>query len=166
MLNQITLIGRLVRDPEMRKVGSDQIAVANITLAVDRPRYGNAEHITDFIPVTAWRSTAEFIAKYFVKGQQVYISGRLETRSWEKDGVKHYGYTVQAREVGFADSKKNGEGQSSGTAAANNAPGSGGSYQAPAEFGDFNDNYGGGFDPFNMNGQESERSPVLVLKII
>ena len=78
----------------------------NITLAVERPRRKDAESQADFIPVVAWRKTAEFIARYFRKGQQVYISGRLETRTYEKDGVKRYAFEVQAREVGFADSKK------------------------------------------------------------
>lgn len=119
MLNQITLIGRLVREPEFKEVGPQNTAVVNITLAVDRPKYKDqAEKQTDFIPVVAWRKTSEFIARYFHKGQQVYVSGRLETRSWEKDGVKQYGFTVMAREVGFADSKKpegNGANQNTGT---------------------------------------------------
>lgn len=119
MLNQITLIGRLVRDPELKQVGGENTSVVNISLAVDRQyNKDQAEKQTDFIPVTAWRTTAEFIARNFRKGQQVYVSGRLETRSWEKDGVKQYGFTVMAREVGFADSKKpggNGANQNTGT---------------------------------------------------
>lgn len=119
MLNQITLIGRLVRDPELKYVGPENTAVVNITLAVERQRRKDADSQADFIPVVAWRKTAEFISNYFRKGQQVYISGRLETRSYEKDGEKRYAFEVQAREVGFADSKKpenNGANQNAGTA--------------------------------------------------
>lgn len=106
MLNQIALIGRLVRDPELKQVGPENTAVVNITLAVERPRRKDAESKADFIPVVAWRKTAEFIGKYFRKGQQVYVAGRLETRTYEKDGEKRYAFEVLASEVGFADSKK------------------------------------------------------------
>lgn len=119
MLNQIAIIGRLVREPELKQVGAENTAVVNITLAVERPRRKDADSQADFIPVVAWRKTAEFISNYFRKGQQVYISGRLETRSYEKDGEKRYAFEVQAREVGFADSKKpesNGANQNTGTA--------------------------------------------------
>lgn len=103
MLNQIVLMGRLTKDPEVRKVGEKQVSKGRFTLAVDRPRYGDTQPQADFIPVVVWRSTAEFVDRNFHKGKQVYIVGRLQTRSWEKDGVPHYGFEVSANEVGFAD---------------------------------------------------------------
>ena len=107
MLNRIILIGRLVKDPEKKILDSD-VAVANFTLAVNRPKYKKDEEPqTDFIPVTTWRSTADFAEKYFEKGKQVYISGRLETYSYEdQNGQRKYGFKVNADEIGFADSKK------------------------------------------------------------
>lgn len=92
MLNQIVLMGRLTKDPEVRKVGEKQVSKGRFTLAVDRPRYGDTQPQADFIPVVVWRSTAEFVDRNFHKGKQVYIVGRLQTRSWEKDGVPHYGF--------------------------------------------------------------------------
>ena len=145
MLNQITLIGRLVREPELRQVGQDMIPVANFTLAVDRPRRSGADNAADFIPVTAWRSTAEFVSKYFKKGQQVYVTGRLETRSWEKDGEKRYGFAVRTQEVGFADSKKSDNARTANTSGVTGTDNT----DANADFGpgDFNDN----FNPFESN---------------
>ena len=127
MLNQIAIIGRLVREPELKQVGAENTAVVNITLAVERPRRKDADSQADFIPVVAWRKTAEFINTYFRKGQQVYVAGRLETRTYEKDGVKRTAFEVLASEVGFADAKKpesNGAGQNTG-AATNFAQGTG-----------------------------------------
>ena len=109
MLNKTVLIGRLTKDPEAKVVG-DNIAVANFTLAVDRPKYKAAENgkpMVDFIPVCAWRKSAEFVQNYFYKGKQVYVSGRLETYSYEdQNGQKKNGFKINAEELGFADSKK------------------------------------------------------------
>ena len=104
MLNQIALIGRLTKDPEIKLVGKDQNSVVRFILAVNRPKYGDSKPQADFIPVVAWRGTADFIGRNFRKGKQVYVSGRLQTTEWEKDGVKHYGFEIVARDVGFADS--------------------------------------------------------------
>ena len=90
MLNQIALIGRLTKDPEIKLVGKDQNSVVRFILAVNRPKSGDSKPQADFIPVVAWRGTADFIGRNFRKGKQVYVSGRLQTTEWEKDGVKHY----------------------------------------------------------------------------
>ena len=110
MLNKAILMGRLTKDPEMKTVG-EGVQVTNFTLAVNRPKYNGNEGQTDFISIVAWRKTAEFIEKYFSKGMQVYVVGRIQTRSWEADdGTKRYATDVVADEVGFAESKrKNGD---------------------------------------------------------
>ena len=108
MLNHITIMGRLTRDPELRYTQS-QTPVASFTLAVDRDFGGRdgGEKQTDFIDVTAWRQTAEFVAKHFAKGQRVAIVGSIQTRSWEdNDGGKHKAVEIVADSVYFADAKK------------------------------------------------------------
>lgn len=109
-LNKIILIGRLVRDAEV-KIFSDDVKAANFTLAVDRRFRGkNDSQHTDFIPVTVWRRNAEFAETHFSKGKQVYVSGALETYSYEQDGRTAYGFRVTADEIGFADTIKNNTG--------------------------------------------------------
>jgi len=104
-MNNVNLIGRLTADPEFKTIGEDT-AVANFRLAVNRPRYGNKEQETDFFNIVAWRKSVEFVDKYFSKGKQVYVTGRLQNRSWDgADGKKCYATEVVALEVGFADSK-------------------------------------------------------------
>ena len=108
MLNHIILMGRLTRDPELRRTGSG-VAVASFTLAVDRD-FGNretGEKETDFIDVVAWRNTAEFVSKYFSKGRMAVVSGRLQIRSWtDKDGNKRRSAEVVADNIYFGDSKR------------------------------------------------------------
>ena len=102
-------MGRLVADPELKHTPSD-IAVTRFTIAVNR-NYGKTaeERKTDFIDVVAWRGTAEFICKYFKKGQQVGVIGRLQTRTWDDDkGQKHYITEVIVEETYFADSRRDG----------------------------------------------------------
>lgn len=108
MLNHITIMGRMVRDPEMRRTASG-IACASFTLAVDRDYSGKdgGEKETDFIDCVAWRSTAEFVQKYFSKGRMAVASGRLQIRSWtDKDGNKRRTAEVVADNVYFGDSKR------------------------------------------------------------
>ena len=108
MLNHITIMGRLTRDPELRRTGSG-IAVASFTVAVDRDFGGRdgGEKETDFIDCVAWRQTGEFVSKYFTKGRMIVVSGRLQIRSWtDKDGNKRRTAEVVADNVYFADSKK------------------------------------------------------------
>ena len=107
MLNKIVLMGRLTRDPELRRTQSGT-AVASFTLAVDRdykPQDGERE--TDFIDIVAWRGTGEFVSKYFTKGRMAVVDGRLQVRDWkDKDGAKRRSTEVIADNVYFGDSKR------------------------------------------------------------
>ena len=108
MLNHIVLMGRLTRDPELRRTPSGT-AVASFTLAVDRDFASreSGEKETDFIDVVAWRHTAEFVSKYFSKGQMAAVTGRLQIRDWtDKEGGKRRSAEVVADNVYFAESKK------------------------------------------------------------
>jgi single-strand DNA-binding protein len=113
-MNHVVLMGRLTRDPELRHTQTGT-PVSTFTLAVDRgytPRDGG-ERQTDFIDIVAWRSTAEFVSKYFVKGQMAAVTGRLQIRDWtDKDGNKRRSAEVIADNVYFTDSKKNRESDS------------------------------------------------------
>lgn len=103
MLNLIVLQGRLTKAPELRKTQND-IAVCTFTLAVDRDRdRGKA----DFVKCVAWRSTAEFMTKYFGKGQMAIVTGSLQSRDWtDKEGNKRTDWEVQVDLVNFAGEKK------------------------------------------------------------
>lgn len=129
MLNHITIMGRLTRDPELRRTGSG-VAVASFTLAVDRdynPKDGS-EKETDFIDCTAWRGTGEFVSKHFSKGSTAIVSGRLQIRNWtDKEGNKRRNAEVLADSVYFGDSKRSEQGNST--------------YQAPNS----DQDYAGGF---------------------
>ena len=107
MLNHIVLMGRLTRDPELRRTGSG-VAVASFTLAVDRDyAVQGAEKETDFVDIVAWRNTAEFVSKYFAKGRMAVVSGRLQIRNWQdKEGNKRRSAEVVADNVYFGDSKR------------------------------------------------------------
>lgn len=131
MLNHIIIMGRLTRDPELRRTGSGT-AVASFTLAVDRdfaPKDGG-ERETDFIDCVAWRNTGEFVSKYFTKGRMAVVSGRLQIRSWtDKDGNKRRSAEIVADNVYFGDSRRDGDsGNFGGYTAAPAAP----AYSAPA----------------------------------
>ena len=115
MLNHITIMGRLTRDPELRRTGSG-VAVASFTVAVDRDFGGRdgGEKETDFIDCVAWRLTGVFVSKYFTKGRMIVVSGRLQIRSWtDKDGNKRRTAEVVADNVYFGDSKRDNDGGSS-----------------------------------------------------
>ena len=145
MLNHITIMGRLTRDPELRRTGSG-IAVASFSLAVDRDFGGRdgGERETDFIDCVAWRHTGEFVSKYFTKGRMAVVSGRLQIRSWtDKEGNKRRTAEVVADNVYFGDSKRDNEGGNAyggntygGSSYGSNNYG-GNAYSAPAP------NYGG-----------------------
>ena len=131
MLNKIFIMGRLTRDPELRRT-QNGTAVAGFALAVDRD-YKNADGTkeTDFIEVVAWRSSAEFVSKYFTKGRMAIVEGRLQIRDWtDKDGNKRRNAEVVADNVYFGDSKK--EGDSSG----GSYGGSSGGYKAAGKAAD------------------------------
>ena len=106
MLNHITLMGRLTRDPELRYTSSGT-PVASFSLAVDRDfAQKGEEKQTDFIDIVAWRSTAEFVSKYFTKGSMAAVSGRLQIRDWtDREGGKRRSAEVVADNVYFGDSK-------------------------------------------------------------
>ena len=109
MLNRIILMGRLTRDPELRRTGSGT-AVTSFSLAVDRDfKSQSGEKETDFIDIVAWRSTAEFVSKYFTKGRMAVVEGRLQIRDWtDRDGGKRRSAEVVADNVYFGDSKSDG----------------------------------------------------------
>ena len=106
-LNRIILMGRLTRDPELRRTQSG-ISVTSFTLAVDRDFKGQSgERDTDFIDIVAWRQTAEFVSKYFTKGRMAVVEGRLQIRDWkDKDGNNRRSAEVYADNVYFGDSKR------------------------------------------------------------
>ena len=107
MLNHITVMGRFVADPELRRTGSG-VPVASFTLAVDRDiaNKQTGEKETDFIDIVAWRQTADFVSKYFSKGRMAVASGRLQIRNWkDKDGNNRRTAEIIADNVYFADSK-------------------------------------------------------------
>ena len=115
MLNKIILMGRLTRDPELRRTKSGT-AVASFSLAVDRDyKAKGAEKETDFIDIVAWRNTAEFVSKYFSKGRMAVVEGRLQVRSYtDKDGSNRRVAEVVADNIYFGDSKKDGGNTGSG----------------------------------------------------
>lgn len=106
MLNKIVLMGRLTRDPELRRTGSGT-AVTSFSLAVDRDfKSQSGEKETDFIDIVAWKSTAEFVSRYFTKGRMAVVEGRLQIRDWtDKDGSKRRTAEVVADNVYFGDSR-------------------------------------------------------------
>ena len=109
-MNKVILMGRLTRDPEVRYTQTNNTLVASFSLAVNRRfvRQGE-ERQADFINIVAWSKLGEFCSKYFKKGQQVAVTGRLQTRTWDDDqGQKHYITEVVAEEAYFADSKRDG----------------------------------------------------------
>ena len=110
MLNKIFIMGRLTRDPELRRTQSGT-AVTSFSLAVDRDfKSQSGEKETDFIDVVAWRQTAEFVSRYFTKGRMAVVVGRLQIRDWtDKDGNKRRSAEVVANRVYFGEGKKSSE---------------------------------------------------------
>ena len=125
MLNHITVMGRLTRDPELRQVGD--IPVCSFSIACERDYKNHGETETDFLDVVAWRNTATFVSSYFTKGRMAVVSGRLQIRDWtDKEGNKRRTAEIVAENVYFGDSKKNV---------------TGGAQEPPADFvPNFNDN--------------------------
>lgn len=109
-MNKVILMGRLTRAPEVRySDGADPLAVARYTLAVNRRMKKNGEQDADFIPCVAFGKTGEFAEKYFKKGQLVAITGRLQVRSWDKDGERRWSTDVIVEEQYFAEGKHDSE---------------------------------------------------------
>lgn len=147
MLNKIFLMGRLTKDPELRRTQSGT-AVVSFSIAVDRDHGKKGEDKeTDFIDIVAWRNTAEFVSKYFSKGRMVVVEGRLQIRQWtDKDGNKRRSAEVVADNIYFGDSKKSDSSSSGGES----APGYGGEgygYSGDGGFEDLGDENGDGL-PF------------------
>lgn len=116
MLNNVVIMGRLTRDPELRRTQSGT-AVTSFTMAVDRDfKSQSGEKETDFIDVVAWRNTGEFAAKYLAKGRMAAVEGRIQVRDWQdKDGNRRKSVEVVADNVYFADSKRDSKPQESST---------------------------------------------------
>ena len=147
MLNHIAIMGRLTRDPELRRTGSG-LPVASFTVAVDRDfgKNENGEKETDFIDCVAWRNTAEFVSKYATKGRMVAVSGRLQIRGWtDKDGNKRRTAEVVADNVYFGDSRRDAEG---GNAYGGNSYGNGGN------------SYGGNRGGYNGGNSYGQQQPT------
>ena len=145
MLNRIVIMGRLTRDPELRRT-QNGTAVTSFSVAVDRDfkSRDNGEKATDFIDVVAWRQTAEFVCQYFTKGRMAVVEGRLQIRDWkDKDGNNRRSAEVVADNIYFGDSKRDGQQ-------------SGGDYAPPA-YGSPTDSYtapaGGGFAEIEEDGE-------------
>ena len=144
MLNKIFIMGRLTRDPELRRTQTGT-PVASFTLAVDRDfkDKSTGERSTDFIDVVAWRQTAEFVSRYFTKGRMAVVEGRLQIREWtDKEGGKRRAAEVIADNVYFGDSKRDSEGSGYAERSAgydrgySAAPAAPAGYGAPAMGGD------------------------------
>ena len=106
MLNHISIMGRLTKDPELRRTGSG-VAVTSFTVAVERDFSNNGEKETDYIECVAWRGTGEFVERHFSKGKMIIVAGRLQIRKWtDKDGNKRSTAEIVADNVYFGDTKK------------------------------------------------------------
>ena len=122
-LNQVIIMGNLTRDPELRQTPNGQ-SVCSFSLALNRSykdASGEWQEATDYIDVVAWATLAERVSQYLTKGRRALVQGRLQSRSWEQDGVKRSKVEVLANDVTFLDSRGGGEG------------GAGGSEEAPAD---------------------------------
>ena len=107
-MNKAILMGRLVRNPE-GKTTPNGIPTCRFTVAIDRSyRKEGEERQADFLDCVAWRGTAEFVGRYFQKGNRILLVGSIQTRSWEKDGVKRHATEIIVDEVEFVDARKNG----------------------------------------------------------
>ena len=149
MLNKIFLMGRLTRDPELRKTPAG-VAVCSFSIAVDRDYKRDGEKETDFIDIVAWRSTAEFVSKYFTKGRMAVVEGRLQIRDWtDKDGGKRRSAEVVADNVYFGDSKRDSAGDFGGAPSYGTPMGGGRAAAAPM----------GGHSDFAEIGEEDGELP-------
>ena len=141
MLNRVNIMGRITRDPELRRTQTGT-PVTSFTIACDRD-FGGDDKVTDFIDCVAWRATAEFVQRYFTKGRMAIVSGRLQMRDWtDKDGNKRRNAEVLAESVYFGDSKREQSSQDNHTEYK-------GSYTAPVTTSDFVEMDDDGELPFN-----------------
>lgn len=146
-MNKVVLMGRLTKEPELRYTPSNNTAVCQFTVAVDRRFKSDNQPQADFIPVVAWRQTAEFVSKYFTKGSRIAVVGSIQTRSWDdNEGKRHYVTEVVADEIEFCESKRQDNGgMQTGTqqAYSNNVDRTQQTYSAPQSNGpdSFDDGY-------------------------
>ncbi len=106
MLNHTTVMGRLVKDPELRQTQGG-VSVASFTLAVDRDRSSGKQKTVDFFDCVAWRATAEFVMKYFFKGKMAIVTGPMQSRQYEdRSGVKRTGWEINVENIYFGDDKR------------------------------------------------------------
>lgn len=157
MLNKVILMGRLTRDPEFRQTPSG-VPVCRITVAIDRPyRKDQEERQADFINVTCWRSTAEFVSRYFNKGKMIIVEGSLRNNNYtDNNGVKHYSMEVQADNVSFGESK--GASQGGGDYSGGQQGGYGGGYQNGGGYNNNGGYQGGGYQ--QNNGYQNASAPA------
>jgi single-strand DNA-binding protein len=104
-MNSVNLMGRMTATPEIKTTPTG-IEVTSFLIAINRPTGKDKEKVADFIPCTAWAQTAAFITKYFTKGDMIAVEGSLQSRKYEKDGVKHNAYEVRVNQVHFCGGKK------------------------------------------------------------
>ena len=104
-MNKVILMGRLTRDPEVRYGGANNMAIAKLSLAVDRRFKRDGQPEADFFNCTAFGKTGEFVEKYLRKGTKVVLDGEIQNDNYEKDGVKHYGTQIIINTIEFAESK-------------------------------------------------------------
>lgn len=126
-INQVTLMGNLTRDPELRLTPNGQ-SVCSFSLALNRSykdKSGEWQEATDYIDITAWAGLGERVAQYLSKGRRCLVQGRLQSRSWEQDGQKRSKVEVQASDVTFLDGRGGGDDSYSGNDSASSAPSSG-----------------------------------------
>lgn len=140
MLNHIVIMGRLARDPELRRTGSG-VAVASFTVGVERDYAQDGKKEVDWIDCVAWRQSGEFVSRYFRKGNMIAVSGRLQIRGWtDKDGNKRKTAEVVANNCYFGSSKKDSD------SASNNNSGYSGNSNGYGNNGPDYSGYGGGYD--------------------
>ena len=134
MLNKVFIMGRLVKDPELRRTQSGT-AVTSFRIAVDRDfKSQDGSKQADFFDVVAWRNTAEFVSKYFTKGRMAVVEGRLQTRDWtDRDGGKRVATEIVADNIYFGDSKRDGAGEYGGAPAYSAPMGGRSAYAAPVD---------------------------------
>ena len=150
MLNTVIMMGRLVKDPELRRTQSGT-AVTSFRIAVDRDfKSQDGSKQADFFDVVAWRSTAEFVSKYFAKGRMAVVEGRLQTRDWtDREGGKRVATEIVADNIYFGDSKRDGAGDYASAPAPSYSAPAAGSYGSPA----------GGHSDFAEIGEEDGELP-------
>lgn len=155
MLNCITIVGRLTRDPELRRTGNG-IAVASFTVAVDRDFAQDGKKETDFIDCVAWRQTGEFVSKYFRKGSMIVVKGRLQIRNWnDKDGNKRKTAEVVADNCYFGSTKSDSDSSNNNSGYSNNNTGYGNNRNGYGNNGPDYSGYAGGYDTIYGSGTYS-----------